>query len=96
MSGHATYDEYKAAAVKLNKAISSLESALDALKATRASNPGEAVLKARAKALKAETLVEQCRDDVIALIRSHWIPARDYSRPEEPDPEVLRRAAALI
>ncbi|MDN6320688.1 MAG: hypothetical protein L0J77_13070 [Marinobacter sp.] len=96
MSEHATYDEYKAAAIKLNKAISSLDSALDKLKATRTSNPGEAVLKARAKALKAETQVEQCRDDVIALIRSHWIPNRDYDRPDEPNPEVLRRAAALI
>lgn len=96
MTDHATYEEYKAGATKLAKAVKALDSALDELKETRKRSPGEAVLKARAKALKAEAQVEQCRDDVIALIRSHWIPNRDYDRPYEPEPEVLRRAAALI
>ena len=96
MTNHATYEEYKAGSIKLSKAVGTLDSALDHLKDTRKHSPGEAVLRARATALAAETQVEQCRDDLVALIRSHWIPNRDYGRPDEPEPEVLRRAATLI
>jgi len=96
MSRHATYTEYQSADAKLDTAIAELEAALDNLTKVRKNNPGGAVIRARAAALTAERQVERYRDDVTALIRSHWIPRRDYPKPSEPEPEVLRRSACVI